>query len=258
MSPAHANLQALCTTEMIPHGPEIGVDSKASPNTHEMGRHKSEKDNLQFLGGELCEGLDLDHSMNGGRVSNFVPQNIETPSLDIPDIKKAFEGSWKEYGECLQSSFNYHKELDGSQTPMKKDDISRKMHSNIEGNSQDTVTLTHNGVRRGNIQVVPDNLPQRKKPDKLTPQDEALKAKLIYDPEGEEVGTTLAEGYQWLHKIWQTITLEKIQLERYPKAIKHTGTCNSTRFGLDQHHFIAYIMMHWMQKFRPKWFENLC
>ncbi|EGG10176.1 uncharacterized protein MELLADRAFT_103604 [Melampsora larici-populina 98AG31] len=98
-----------------------------------------------------------------------------------------------------------------------------------------------------------------------------LKAKLTFDPDEEDLNGILVEGYQWVINIWRTIPMKTFTLNNVLKRTTHTGAsteipsiedtlisriaiCNF--FNRSQHQFLAYIILKWMQQFRPRWFKT--
>lgn len=99
-----------------------------------------------------------------------------------------------------------------------------------------------------------------------------VKVDFTFDPEGKELDHTLLEGFKWLTSVWKSIPIETFiqdhapQFTQHAEAYKSTTTIEETLiskvmssnlFARSQHKFIAYVLLNWIQKFRPSWFETL-
>ncbi|EGG04209.1 uncharacterized protein MELLADRAFT_65043 [Melampsora larici-populina 98AG31] len=97
-----------------------------------------------------------------------------------------------------------------------------------------------------------------------------VKSQLTYATNGEDLNQTLVEGYQWLTNIWKTIPIDALIMTNPPKSTRPIngytalGTMEETLisrvmstnlFSRSQQKLNAYVILTWMQRFRPNWLD---
>ncbi|KAH9816203.1 hypothetical protein DFH28DRAFT_966394 [Melampsora americana] len=98
------------------------------------------------------------------------------------------------------------------------------------------------------------------------------KVTLTYDPHKENLNVTLVEGFKWLKSVWKSVSLEKLYFSSHSRSrAKKSNSINAKITSIEEfmisridNHMLlhrnqirptTYVILRWMQMFRPLWYD---